>query len=184
MPYLFLAKLIAIAACVAALAYGVHRVTEHYRDQGRTEVQALWDKDKAARIKRTTEITLELMGKLTAAQDAARKQEQANEVRFASLAAQAAAVHNTVAGIRIDSDLARLLLDASSAANSARPGTGTETRADPVPAAAQAATYDERELATYLTDASRAYADAYVLWRACRNREDAMIASMLKGASP
>lgn len=184
MPILLIAKLLAVAALVAALAYGVHRVTEHYRDQGRVEIQTLWDSDKAARIKRTTELTLELMGKLTAAQDAAAKQEKAANERFVTLSAQAAAVRNSAAGIRIDSDLARLLLDATAAGNAgrARPDAGAEAGAAAVPATAETAIYDESELAHYVTDAARAYADAYGLWRACRTREDAVLASMTKGS--
>lgn len=37
MSYLFIAKIVAIALAAAALAWGVHLVLEHFREQGRQE---------------------------------------------------------------------------------------------------------------------------------------------------
>jgi uncharacterized iron-regulated membrane protein len=39
-------QLLLMLALAAGVSYGIHRVLEHYRNEGRTEVQAKWDKAK------------------------------------------------------------------------------------------------------------------------------------------
>jgi hypothetical protein len=165
-----------------ALLWGWHKFTEHYRDEGRAEVQAKWDADKDARIKRTTEITLMLSNKLQEAMDAATKRQTTSDVAFAPVAERANRVHSGT-GIVLPADVAGVLNSASGAANANRPDAGAKAGADPVPIPTQAQTYDERELADFFVKGPLAYADAYNLWRACRDREDSYLAAMAKGAS-
>ena len=60
-------------ALAVAVAYATHMVLEHFRQEGRNEIQAKWDADKIERIKRTTEIVLDYVAKEAAADDADRK---------------------------------------------------------------------------------------------------------------
>lgn len=46
--YKLLIEIALIGALAAGVLYGVHQFLEHERDIGRQEVQALWDKQKAA----------------------------------------------------------------------------------------------------------------------------------------
>ena len=186
MPYLLIAKGIGLVLLLIALAVGWHKFTEHYRDQGRAEIQAKWDADRDARIKRTTEIVLELSGKLMEAKD-----EQANDERhiqeiFATVAADVGRVRSTAGGIRLPADVVRVLDESADAANSGRPspdGAG-KARADALPASTEASTFDERELADYMSKSALAYADAYGLWHSCRVREDSLRDAFAKGAHP
>lgn len=42
-PYLLFAKIAAIVALIAGVAFGAHQITEHWRDQGRAEMQIKLD---------------------------------------------------------------------------------------------------------------------------------------------
>ena len=44
-PYLLFIKIGAAIALFAGVLYAGHRVAEHWRDQGRVEIQTLWDKE-------------------------------------------------------------------------------------------------------------------------------------------
>jgi hypothetical protein len=158
-------------------------VAHEYEARGSAEVQVKWDADKAERIRRTTELTLELSGKLMAAMDAAKKAEATKDATFSALQQRATGVASGP-GVQLDNELARLLIESASAANSARPDSGTKAGADPVPdsAATAGGIYDERELAVYFVGSTAAYADAYGLWKTCRDREDGYLAAMAKGA--
>ena len=187
MPFLIafwkpIAGILLIVAIVATLGWAKNSYDEGKRDEGRTEVQGKWDADRTARIKRTTEITLELSGKLMAAKDAAAKREGEVNARFQTLAAT---VNRIPAGrtVGVSGVAAGVFDDASRAANSARPGAGREARADPVPIPAEAR-YDEREFAGWIVAAGAAYSDAYGLWASCRAREDQYLTAMTKGVTP
>jgi hypothetical protein len=176
---------------VGALAVGAYFAWEHYvanpyRAQGRAEVQAKWDADRDARIKRTTEIVLELSGKLMEAKDAQAAHERQLDAVFAVVEADVGRIRSTGAGIRLPADVIRVLDESSDAANSGRPATdGTgKARADPLPAATEAAAYDERELGEFLKQSALAYADAYGLWHSCRVREDSLRDALAKGTNP
>jgi hypothetical protein len=54
-PVLLLARIGTAIAIVAALAFLGHQVTDHWRDQGRVEIQAKWDSDTATRHKAENE---------------------------------------------------------------------------------------------------------------------------------
>jgi hypothetical protein len=48
MPYLQLAKIVAGFALLASVLFAGHQVAEHWREQGRVEVQTKWDAEKTA----------------------------------------------------------------------------------------------------------------------------------------
>ena len=49
MPYLLLIKICASLALIAGVLFGAHEVAEHWREQGRQEIQVKWDADKVVR---------------------------------------------------------------------------------------------------------------------------------------
>jgi hypothetical protein len=147
------------------------------------DVLAAWEADKAMRIKRTTEITNMLSERMQAAMDAAAKLKGQVDEAVRTQAERVAAVP---AGTRITlpRPVARVLDHGDSASRAARGpiNTGTEARADPVPATPatvveDGVVYDGREFAEYLKNADAAYADAYRLWKEAREREDALRAA-------
>ena len=149
---------------------------EKRRDEGRAEVQKLWDEDRAMRIKRTTEITLVLSGKLMEAKDDAIRREAAINARFSTLEdrVRALAAGRTVV---VSGGAAGILRDTADAANRtvapAADGAG-EASTGPVPAATQTVAYDEQEFVRWIVQAGSAYSDAVSLWAAARQREDAL----------
>jgi len=149
---------------------------EKRRDEGRAEVQKLWDEDRAMRIKRTTEITLVLSGKLMEAKDDAARREAAINARFSTLEdrVRALAAGRTVV---VSGGAAGILRDTADAANRtvapAADGAG-EASAGSVPIAAQTVAYDEQEFVRWIVQAGAAYSDAVSLWAAARQREDAL----------
>lgn len=53
-------KLVLIAIALAALLVGCRAAVEHFRDQGRAEVQTSWDKDKLIRTQTMQKLTNQL----------------------------------------------------------------------------------------------------------------------------
>ena len=165
---------------IAILAAGAMWMKTSYdekrRDEGRAEVQKLWDEDRAMRIKRTTEITLVLSGKLMEAKDDAIRREAAINARFSTLEdrVRALAAGRTVV---VSGGAAGILRDTADAANRtvapAADGAG-EASTGPVPAATQTVAYDEQEFVRWIVQAGAAYSDAVSLWAAARQREDAL----------
>jgi hypothetical protein len=183
-----IAGILAILALMGFVAYEKHHYDEARRDEGRAEVQAKWDTDRAERIKRTTEIVVELSGKLMEAKDAQQKRERDIDAIFAVVGTDAGHVVNSGSGIRLPADVRRVLDESADAANSQRSPVvaSGEARTDPVPEtpAAASGAYDERDLATFFVESAHAYADAYGLWKSCRVREDACRVAVEKGANP
>ena len=185
-------KAFAILALLAALAYGVHRYNEHYRDQGRAEVQAKWDADNVRRIALTTGIVMDATKRIQEADDVAATHKADRDRLFSAVEVAADSVRRGP-GIRVPADVAGVLERAAVAANAERGAIAAadgraEARADPVPGPSETAAvvYDERDLAIYLTEGPKAYADAYGLWRTCRTREDVCRADFnkLSGGAP
>jgi hypothetical protein len=172
-PLLWLAL---IAALAAGAMWAKTSYDETRRDEGRAEVQAKWDDDKAMRIRRTTEITLTLSGKLMEAKDAQTRRETEINARFSTLEARVRALGSgrTVGMSPAAADLLRDAADAANRANARALDDRTETRPDPVPAAAQTVAFDEQEFVAWIVKAGAAYADAVNLWQAARGREDAL----------
>lgn len=181
-------KPIAIVLLVGLLVAGILWMKSSYdegkREEGRSEVQVKWDADKAARIKRTTEITLEMYSQIKRAEDAAIKRGTVSSTRFTDVKA---GIHSIPAGngVSFSASADKLFNDTSSAANSNRTNTGAKEGTNPLPATPQTeSNYDEREFVSWVVSAGEAYADAYNLWKFCRDREDSYLTSMLKGANP
>lgn len=204
-PWMFVAGGVALLAGAAAVAYFIAdlrlalyigagagvlflcaAVAHEYEARGKHKIQVAWDADKAMRIKRTTEITLLMNGLVNKAQNDAAAREGELNARYATLQSQLARVP---AGGRVTVSGASsgLYDDAVRAANSARPdASGQEgTKTIPTPAQPQGSVvYDEREFAAWVLSAGAAYADAYNLWRACRDREDGYLTALAKGTAP
>jgi hypothetical protein len=181
-------RLLIVAAFLAAFAFAVHKYNEHFRDEGRAEVQAVFDAYKVAQDKQRADIILDYVGKLAKAHDDKVRNDTAALARMAILDVAVGNVVNTAAGIRIPADVRRVL-DASAAAANGRLAPadgGGQARPEAVPAAPEAAasTYDEREFAKYLKDGPDAYQDAFGLWDTCRKREDACRDARAKGNAP
>jgi hypothetical protein len=165
-----------IAALAAGIMWAKTSYDERRRDEGRAEIQALWDADKAKRIQRTTEITLDLSGKLMEAKDAQAKRETEINARFSTLEARVRAL-GAGRTVGMSPAAAQLLRDAADAANrTVAPALDdrTEARPDPVSAATQTVAYDEQEFVRWIVQAGAAYTDAVNLWAASRQREDAL----------
>lgn len=170
-----------IGAAVLSL-FGL--IAHEYESRGKADIQAKWDEDKAARIKRTTDITNELYAQIGRKDGEARALQARLDATFSGIRA-GGLTHVPNAPVALSGATAGVFDDASRAANSARPDAGTKAGADSVPAAAETkVVYDERELASWVVDAAGAYADAYQLWRSCRSREDQYLIAMKKGAEP
>jgi len=183
MPYMLIFKAVAIFALMVTIAVGVHKYNEHFRDQGRAEVQSKWDEYKASQDKQRAEIILDYTAKLGKAHDDKERSDAAAVARLAVLDAALGNVVNTRAGVRLPAGL----LDASTAAANARRtpaanGSG-QARTDPIPAGAEAASgvYDESAIAGYIVQSARSYDDAVGLWASCRAREDACRDARAKG---
>lgn len=174
--------LLLISGIVGSALWAKASYDDRRRDEGRAEVQTKWDADIALRIKRTSEITVQLSGDLMAAKDAAKKLEVQTNGEFSALEARIARLSADLSVV-ISAAAARVLDDATRAANRAGPpaavGGGNATP-DPVPVAAATTTYSEQELIAYIVKAGEAYADAVSLWSAARTREDLLRVTLAK----
>jgi hypothetical protein len=179
-------RLLIVAAVLAALAFAVHKYNEHFRDQGRAEVQVVFDAYKVAQDKQRQEIIANYLVQLDGVRKEKSDADKVVAAVFAEVNRDVGAVRSTVGGVRLPADL-RGVLDASSAAANGRlaPADGRgQARPEAVPASTEAATYDEREFAQFLSDGAAAYDDAVGLWQSCRKREDACRDAKAKGNVP
>lgn len=186
MNALGLVKWLLIGALVLAAVGSMYWFLEKRCNSACVKVTQEWEDDKAARIKRTTEITLELSSKLMASKEDADTLRRKADAKIEPVRTL---VQYVPAGARVSLPpaVARVLDNAAVAGNAARSDaadTGAEARADPISSSAAPVEYDAREVAQYLVDAPVAYADAYQQWKAARAREDACYAAINKGASP
>ena len=178
------AKAIAAGVLAGVLALGVTRCQEHYRDQGRTEVQAKWDKAKAederlaanARAAKQASARAEEQQKARKAEENARAQHKRDQ----ALAAGNAGVQRSADGLRGD-------VAAADGHSSARRAAGTCAAADAE--AHEAAT--ARALLGTCSDRYRAVAkDAAELAAAVNDLQDHVIvvqpeaAALLEEAAP
>ena len=92
---LFWIKIGLFLALTAAVAWGVHSVVEHFRDQGREEIRAEWQ--------HAVEVQKEAERQATAAAEAAQlAKETKRGVDFARLAKRTAELESQLAAIAID----------------------------------------------------------------------------------
>jgi hypothetical protein len=125
--------LFAIGLCIAA--WGAwHQFTGHYINEGRAEVQAKWDADKAARLKAFADMTTKWV---VAAQDAEKAQETlADERHKAEVIAQqrAHSLPPAVAAIRIPAVAVSVPNDALGGSPPAGPSPKPQADTAPSPA--------------------------------------------------
>ena len=94
-PYGLLIRVGVALALAAAAWWAWHAFTDHYREQGRVEVRAEWEQDKARRIKAVTDQTM--------LWDAQRqKTERAEHERDQARQAAAEAVKQRAASLPVD----------------------------------------------------------------------------------
>lgn len=178
-------RAIAILAALAALAYAWHRFTEHYREQGRIEVRAEWDADKAARQEFNSKIIVGLSNDLMKEKDDHAKAVAHLDHFFAVLENASAAVHRG-GGIAIPDDVVGVLRAGTDQANGdkgATPaaGAGGTAEAAAIPAAQ---VYDEVEVAQWGIGVDKAYAKTVELLRACYHREMRYWTAITTGENP
>ena len=165
-----------LALAFAAAVFFIWSFLEKRCNTACRDVTAAWEKDKAERIARTTEITNTLYERIAAAQEAARKERKESDAAFAALSLKTKIVPQ---GTRVvlPAPVARVLDAAGAAGNSAfgaaADGRGQAT-SSAIPESAATVEYDGREVAQYFEDAPRAYDDAVRKWKAARAREDAL----------
>lgn len=111
--YLLIAKGIAVLVLIATITYGVHRVLEHFREEGRVEVRSAWD----AATKQANEFEAE---RSAAAEADARKGKEVNDARFGKLAARNLALQSRLAALVVDPLIVERLRDAVRTANQER----------------------------------------------------------------
>lgn len=126
----------AIAAVVAlALFFGYRAIANHYTDKGRAEVQALWDKDTAARKKAEELATADRVAQNAqekAKQDATNQTitEKYNEIN--NLRNQLATANRLRVGTKICSQGSSASPQATSPQGSNVPDTGTRVVSDQI----------------------------------------------------
>ena len=170
LPIGLLIKVGLALALAAAIAYGVHRIAEHYRDQGRTEIQVLWDADKAERIRLTTAMTLEWDKQRQRTEKAEAQHELERRKVQDGLADRARLVAAGVNSVRVAAAVASLLDDAARSATDAAAGTAKPDAATAAaPAAAADTGTDLGTLTIWVTQVLAIHAE-------CRDRVSAWIA--------
>lgn len=124
--YLLMAKLAALVAGFVLLAWAAHLAKEHYRDQGRTEIRAEWEIDKAARMKLTSGITLAWDKERIKAETAGKEIEDARRNRLQQIVNRVRTLPAAVAAVSVPASVVGMLDDAIR--NSA---TATEPAVEP-----------------------------------------------------
>lgn len=157
----------AVVCCTAGL------VAHEYEARGADRVQVEWDADKAARIKRTAEITLQLSQRLQLAMDAEIKLKGETDARFKPLESSVAAI-SPGSRVHLSLDVDRVFHDAARAANAgSAPDSGAKAPAPAVSNAAQSdVAYNGAEFGAWAVKVAEVYADCVNLWKAARVRED------------
>jgi hypothetical protein len=118
------AKLIFVVALIASLAYAAHAYNEHYRAEGRAEVQAKWD----AAIKLANEIE----AKAAIAREADLEKANADrDKRFKALAGRYAALQARLAAESVGPATVDGLLDAVRTANAEGAAASTARNSTP-----------------------------------------------------
>lgn len=161
-PYILAAILLGV------LAYKANTWCNGACKDARAEVVILQAEKKAAQ-ERATAIALLWSAQVDKTEAEVRKRDAQTASTFGALVRRAEAIDSPV-GLRIGGPTARLLLDASRAANAAAAPAEPETPPDAVSEPAEEHTYstfNERELATAWIKAAMAYTDAVGQWRAC-----------------
>lgn len=184
-----IAALVAIIVLTAAISVAKHRYDEARRDEGRAEVQAKFNDYKAAQDRERAAIIANYVERLGKLYDDKIRSDAAAEKRRAILGVAVGDVVNTAWGITLPADVRRVF-DASSAAANARlggvaaPDGGQHASSEAVPAPAEAAIYDERDLAAFVADAGIAYDDAVGLMIFARGERDACREARSIGGTP
>lgn len=159
-------------------------VAHEYEARGAKNVQAKWDADRAMLVKRAADLTTTLYGLLDKAHAEAAVRQGEMDGRFRVVEAKLAAVP-VGRSFGVSAASAGVFDAATNAANAARPDAAGQARTDPIPTTPEAEVrYDEREFAGWVVSAGAAYADAYGLWKACRDREDGYLTVFAKGVAP
>ena len=163
--WIYGAVAIAFIATTGTL-YARFKIAEHQRDSARAEVVTLTAERDAAR-KRATDLALLASQRLADTDKAVRANQEKNDGTIATLESRARALQGRL--VRLSADAARVLNDASTAANSA-PAAVDQGTAPPVPEPTQAGSlvvFDEGELAAWGVKAAAAYMSCKIKHAAC-----------------
>lgn len=107
---------------------------EGRRDEGRAEIQALWDVDKAARIKAFAEMTTQWITAKTDLERLAKEREDERNIRLNKAQERARRLPAAVANVRIPGSAIRVLNDAVGDSATAPPAAGEVPHAAAGPA--------------------------------------------------
>lgn len=105
-------KLAALGALVLVLLGLKHAYDEGKRDEGRAEVQAKWDADKAARIRAFSDMTSKWATEQQRADALQKEKDDARNIAANRARARAAAIPAGDASVRIPASAIRVLNDA------------------------------------------------------------------------
>lgn len=168
LPVGLLVRIVAAIAAVVALAFIYHEIAEHFRDQGRAEIRAQWEADKAERVRRTTEITNLWDAQRRKTEEAIDERNKAREELASATRQRVASLPPDVAGTRVPGVFVGVLRAAGNQANAA----GTSGQPDAA-AAAGAAGADAAELDSTLGLVAGWVAEVTEILAECRDQVDA-----------
>ena len=160
---------------IIALAGAYHAVGEHFREQGRSEIQAKWDKSLEQAKEEQARIENEWQTKVTEANHATEQQRAADSEAFATLAQRYRLLANRPP-VAISGAARGVWDDAARQANAAAaPASDHKTSVTvPKPAPADSGQadggvvlLDATQLDEFIVNAARAYADAARSWQSC-----------------
>lgn len=169
-PYGLLFRVGGVLALAIAAAWAWHRITEGYRDEGRAEVRAEWERDRAQRIAVTERIAGAWEAEKRRAEVATNERDKARSERFKPVSEGVRSLPAEVAGIRIPADAVGVFNAAIVAGNASPTGTAAEPA---TPAAALAAGSNAGGATTGASSVGLLVgwvADAAAVYAECRDR--------------
>lgn len=166
LPYIVVGLTLAAIAGWVLYQYGAFK--ERLREEGRVEVRAEWQAERAKLIAARDEMVMRWAKAVQNVERVYVEKVGESQSRFAAIRTRAGRI-GVAGGIRLDSDARGLLNDAERTANSqtaAAPPVGDSAPA-PVPETAGSVDTTAQAWVAFAVDAAEAYRDARDKWQAC-----------------
>ena len=139
---------------------------EDLREEGRTEVRAEWQAERASLIAARDAMVMRWAKAVQEVERVYVEKSVERSARFESIRSRSHSA--SVSGsIRLSPDAGRVLADASAAANAPGPAGEGQGAAPPVPQTAGDVDTTGQQWVTFAVEAAEAYADARDKWQAC-----------------